>query len=166
VFQNQSLQHARVPPAIGLHPKAMAAMIQLDDGEQSQAHSCVQRCPFFASIEATQSSDKLGKCLFMTTDEHFTEAKRFVTESSPKIWQKIDNAFLEELPASVRCPRLTNSNLRDQSTKRTAAMLAQKLPDDCATASKWSSPPQLNKPPATISVNCSNNNHPALQKKG
>jgi hypothetical protein len=166
VYQNQFLQHARVLPVIGLHPKAMAAMIQLDDGEESQVYSYIRRYQFFTSIEATQLSDKLGKYLFMTTEEHFLEAKKFITDTLPKIWQKIDNTFLEELPASVRCPRLTNSNLRDESTKRTVALLAEKPPDDYTIASKWSSPPQLNKPPATISVNYSDNNYPALQKKG
>jgi hypothetical protein len=78
----------------------------------------------------------------MTTEEHFSEAKKFVTDTLPKIWQKIDNTFLEELPASVRCTRLTNSNLRDESTKRTVALLAEKPPGDCVIASKQASPPQ------------------------
>ncbi len=165
VFQNQFLAAARVLPVIGLHPKAMAATIQIGEDEPSQVLTYILQYPYFSSIEATQASESIGKYLFITTAEHFDEAKRFIIETLPKIWQQIGDTFLEELPISVRCPRLTNSNLRDESTKRTVAMLSKQPPDDATITSKWSSPPKMNKLPTSVSVNYSEANFPTLQSK-
>jgi hypothetical protein len=123
VFHNHFLSASRVLPVIGLHPKAMSARIQLGDDEPADILTYTKRYPYFTSIKATNLSESLGKYLFITTAEQFTQAKHFITETLPKIWQKIDNTFLDELPPSVRCPRLTSSNIRDESTQRTVAML-------------------------------------------
>jgi uncharacterized Zn-finger protein len=101
----------------------------------------------------------------LTTNEHFERAKRFVTETLPKIWAKLDNNFLEDLPASVHCPRLTTSNLTDAATTKTAQMLAKaRIPDAVTVASKWSTAPKINKPPTSaVVVNYSTQSFPALK---
>jgi hypothetical protein len=157
VFQNQYLSNVRVLPVIGLHPKAMKALIQLGNDEPTEVLTLIRRYPYFTSIEPTPSSESLGKYIFLTTREHFDAAKQFILLTLPKIWQQIDNNFLEELPSSVQCPRLTNSNLRDESTRKTVAMLSKSpIPDAGTIASKWSAPPQIHKLPNSVSVNYSN----------
>jgi hypothetical protein len=120
---------------------------------------------YFSSIEPTSKSEELGVYFFLTTAEHFEQAKRFVMETLPRIWAKLDNTFFEELPASVRCPRLTTSNLTDESTTKTAQMLAKAhIPDAVTVASKWSTAPKLNKPPiAAVVVNYSSQSFPATK---
>jgi hypothetical protein len=165
VFQNQFLSASRVLPVIGLHPKAMSATIQLGTDEPATVLTYIKRHPYFTSIEETNLSKQLGKYLFITTAEHFSQAKHFIIETLPQIWQKIDNTFLDALPSSVRCPRLTNSNLRDESTQHTVAMLSKAAPDDATIASKWSAPPRSNKLPTMVSVNYSDLDFPVLPKQ-
>jgi hypothetical protein len=100
----------------------------------------------------------------MTTNAMLDQAKMFITESLPQIWAQLDNTFLNELPESVKYPRLTTSNLKDASTTRTAALLlAIVAPDDATVASRWSKPPNTHRqPPRAISVNYSDKKFPDL----
>jgi hypothetical protein len=165
ILQNQFLANVRVLPVIGLHSKAMHEIIQLDDEEPTEVITLIRRYPHFTSIEPTPSSETLGKYIFLTTIDKFEVAKRFIIDTLPKIWQQINNTFLEELPSSVCCPRLTNSNLRDESTRKTVAMLSKSpLPDGATVESKWSAPPWIHKLPNSVSVNYSDNFFPELQK--
>jgi hypothetical protein len=167
VFQNQYLANVRMLPVIGLHPKAMKAILQLGEEEPAEVITLIRRYPYFTSIEPTNTSESLGKYYFVTTHEHYDQAKNFITETLPQIWQLLDETFLDELPDSVRCPRLTSSNLKDDSTRRTVAMLHNyQVPDESTIASKWSAPPQINRPPTSVSVrNYSSQDFPALPKQ-
>jgi hypothetical protein len=129
----------------------------------------VHRYPYFSSIEPTQQSEKIGKYLFITTQDKFEAAKNWINTELPQIWAALDHNFLDELPDSVQCPRLTTSNLKDATTSKTVAMLnASKVPDDATIASKWSMPPQIGRnrnPPNTITVNYTPSHFPPLPKQ-
>jgi hypothetical protein len=47
ILQNQFLANVRVLPVIGLHPKAMHAMIQLDDEEPTEVITLIRHYPSF-----------------------------------------------------------------------------------------------------------------------
>jgi hypothetical protein len=94
----------------------MTAIIQLGNDEPTKVLTLIRRYPYFTSIEPTPLSESLGKYIFLTMREHFDAAKQSILLTLPKIWQQIDNNFLEELSTSVQCPRLTNSNLHNEST--------------------------------------------------
>ena len=87
-----------------------------------------------------------------------------MTDTLPQIWATLTNTFLDELPNSVKCPRLT-SNLKDESTTRTAAMPSNaKIPDDATVQSKWSRAPKITKPPTrAVIVNYTDQNFPGLE---
>jgi type IV secretory pathway VirB10-like protein len=113
-------------------------------------------------------SEELGLYFMLTNVKDFENAKKFVTDTLPKIWAKLDNTFLNELPPSVQCPRLTTSNLKDKTTKRTAKMLAEAyIPDgEETTASKWARAPQINKPPTrAVIVNYTEDNFPEMTRQ-
>jgi hypothetical protein len=162
ILQNQYLAELRVLPVIGISPKAMNEMIQVGASPPQTVRSRLNRYSHFTSIEETTQSHELGKHLFMTTAAKFDKGKQFITNSIPQLWAKLDNAFLDELPSSVRYPRLTTSNLKDASTTRTAALLsATAIPDDITVASRWSKPPQLNQqPPKAVIVNYTDQHFP------
>jgi hypothetical protein len=164
VRQNQYLAQVRVLPVIGISPKALKEMIKLGDQEPETVLSLLNRYSHFSSIEITPQSEKLGKYLFMTTADKFEKGKQFIQHSLPQIWAKLDNTFLDELPAMVKCPRLTTSNLKDASTKKTAALLsAYRVPDDETIASHWSKPPSTRRhPPPAVTVNYSQQDFPAM----
>jgi hypothetical protein len=164
VCQNQYLENVRVLPVIGISPKALKGMITAGDSAPQTVLSLLNKYPYFTSIEITSQSEALGKYHFMTTKAMFDQAKTFITESLPQIWAQLDNTFLDEMPESVKYPRLTTSNLKDASTTRTAALLqAMAVPDDATVASKWSKPPNTHRqPPRAISVNYSEKNFPDL----
>jgi hypothetical protein len=167
VIQNHFLSEIRTLPVIGLHPKAMTQMIQLSpDDPPATMYNQLKRYLYFTSIEPTSSSHTIGKYIFLTTKDDFIQAKKFIIETLPQLWNLLDNTFLDELPASVRCPRLTNSNLRDDSTKRTVALLTMS-PEELTVVSQWTKPPTFNQLPKTVSVNYSNSdkNFPALKSK-
>jgi hypothetical protein len=88
---------------------------------------------YFTSIEATTKPEALGLYFFLTTAEQCEPGKKFITEQLPRIWAQLKNTFLEDLPESVKCPRLTTSNLRDESTTKTAKMLAKAQPTEETT---------------------------------
>jgi hypothetical protein len=137
-------------------------MIQVGESPPQTVQSLLNRYSHFTSIEETTQSHELGKYLFMTTAAKFEKGKQFITNSIPQLWAKLDNTFLDELPSSVRYPRLTTSNLKDASTTRTAALLsATAIPDDITVASRWSKPPQLNQqPPKAVIVNYTDQHFP------
>jgi hypothetical protein len=118
----------------------VGATIQLGSDEPATVLTYIKRYPYFMSIKETNLSKSLGKYLFITTAEHFSQAKRFIIDTLPQIWQKIDNTFLDALSLSIRCPRLTNSNLCNESTQRTVTMLSKAAPDNATITSKWSAP--------------------------
>jgi hypothetical protein len=110
--------------------------------------SLLNRHAHFSSIEAPAQSVSLGKYFFITTEQKYEKAKEFITDTLPEIGSRLDNTFLDELPPSVQCPRLTTSDLKELTTTRTAALLAsKKMPDAAAAASQWSKPPQANQQP-------------------
>jgi hypothetical protein len=128
----------------------------------------LNKYPYFSSIEATTKSDALRLYFFLTTNDQFDQGKKFVTEQLPKMWAKLERNFLEELPQSVKCPRLTTSNLsRDESTTKTAKMLEQAYSPEMDTGeSKWSNAPKINKPPTqAVIVNYSEQDFPALKRQ-
>jgi hypothetical protein len=104
VFQNQYLANIRILPVIGLHPKAMKAIIQLGDDDPAKVITLIRRYPYFTSIESTNSSESLGKYFFVTTTEHYNKVRLLIIDALPKIWQQLDEKVLDELPASVRYP--------------------------------------------------------------
>jgi hypothetical protein len=167
ILQNQYLTDMRILPVIGISPKALQEKVAVFDGPPQKVLTLLQQYKIFTSIDYTSKSDELGLMIFVTTSGNFDKAKEFVNESIPKIWAKLSNTFLSELPVSVQCPRLTTSNLKDASTCKTAAMLANafQVPDDATVASKWSQAPQIHKPPtAAITVNYSDSNFPELKR--
>jgi hypothetical protein len=91
---------------IGIFPKAMKEKLSAGTAPPETVLRLLNRYHYFSSIEPTSKSNELGLYFFLTTNEHFEKAKQFVIETLPKIWAKLDNNFLEDLPASVRCPRL------------------------------------------------------------
>jgi hypothetical protein len=119
---------------------------------------------YFTSIEATTKSDALGLYFFLTTAEQFKQGKKFITEQIPKIWAQLQNNFLQELPESVKCLRLTTSNLRDESTTNTAKMLTKAQPNTAENLdSKWTRAPKPDKPPTrAVIVNYSDQDFPIL----
>jgi hypothetical protein len=134
-----------VLPVIGISPKALQQHIKA--GTEAQPECLIDllnRYKYFSCIEPTTQSKKLGKYLFITMAAQFDEAKLWITTDLPQIWATLDHTFIEELPDTVQCPRLTTSNLEDATTSRTVAMLnASRVPDEVTVASKWSQPPQL-----------------------
>jgi hypothetical protein len=66
----------------------------------------------------------------------------------------------------VRCPRLTTSNLKDASTKKTPVLLsAYAVPDAATIASSWSKPPSTcRQPPKAVIVNYSQQDFPSMVK--
>jgi hypothetical protein len=164
VHQNQYLDEVKVLPVIGISPKALKETIQLGDAAPENVLSLLNRYSHFSSIEVTTQSEELGKYLFMTTTEKFEKGKQFIMHSLPLIWAKLENTFLDELPATVRCPRLTTSNLKDKSTMKTAALLsAYKVPDDATIVSQWSKPPSTRRqPPPAVIVNYSEQDFPSM----
>jgi hypothetical protein len=134
-----------------------------------KAYRCPQPIPIFSSIEPTPQSEKIGKYLFITTQDKFEAAKNWINTELPQIWVALDHNFLDELPDSVQCPCLTTSNLKDATTSKMVAMLnASKVPDDATIASKWSMPPQIGRnknPPNTITVNYTPSHFPTLPKQ-
>jgi hypothetical protein len=127
-----------VLPVIGISRKALKEKITVgNDPEPMSVLNVLNRQP-------TPQSDTIGKYFFLTTNDQFTQAKEFITNTLPQLWAKFDNTFLHELPASVQVPRLTTSNLKDASTVRTAKLLsyvAVDIPDNAAANSKWAKPP-------------------------
>jgi hypothetical protein len=103
----------------------------------------------------------------MTTEADYNNGKKFIIETLPKIWTRLKNTFLSELPPSLRCPRLTTSHLRDETTAKTAKMFSNAITSDETTASsKWSQAPRENRPPTRqVTVNYTENNFPELRKK-
>jgi hypothetical protein len=164
VYQNQYLDEVKVLPVIGISPKALKETIQLGAADPETVLSLLNRYSHFSSIEITTQSEDLGKYLFMTTTDKFEKGKQFIMHSLPLIWAKLENTFLDELPATVRCPRLTTSNLKDKSTMKTAALLsAYKVPDDATIASQWSKPPSTRRqPPNAVIVNYSQQDFPSI----
>jgi hypothetical protein len=164
ILQNQYLDEVRSLPVIGISPKALQQKITTGTGPAETVLSLLNRYHYFSSIEPTTKSEELGLYFFLTTGEKFDQGMRFVTTTLPKIWAKLDNTFLDELPASVRCPRLTTSNLSDDNTTNTAKMLTNVfIPDDVTVASKWSRAPRINKPPTkSVVVNYDHDSFPAL----
>jgi hypothetical protein len=76
-------------------------------------------------------SEKLGKYLFRTMSAQFEAAKQWINSDLPKIWAELDHTFLDELPTTVQCPRLTTSNLKDTTTSKMVAMQnASRIPDE------------------------------------
>jgi hypothetical protein len=142
--------------------------IQFGEDTPERLIDVLNRYEYFSSIESTSLSRKIGKYLFITTNEKFEAAKTWITQDLPKIWAELDHNFLDELPTSVQCPRLTTSNLKDASTSRTVAMLnAARVPDNATVVSKWSQPPKIGQnkhPPTTMTVNCTPTDFPDLNK--
>jgi hypothetical protein len=58
-----------------------------------------------------------------------------------------------------------HEKVRDDSTKRTVALLNKMSPEELTVVSQWKSPPTFNKLPTTVSVNYSDKNFPALKSK-
>ena len=138
----------RILPVIGISPKALEQEVSVFGAPNQTVENLLLQYKLFSSIEPTSKSDELGLHFFVTTSETFDKAKDFIIKTVPKIWAKLDNTFLSELPSSVKVPRLTTSNLKDSATTRTAALLANAIESDDATiASKWSNAPKLNRPP-------------------
>jgi hypothetical protein len=125
-------------------------MITAGNSAPQTVLSLLNRYSYFTSIETTSQSDALGKYHFMTTKVMFDQLKTFITDLLPQIWAQLDNTFLDELPESVKYPRLTTSNLNNASTTRTAALLqAIAVPNDTTVASRWSKPPNSHTSTAT-----------------
>ena len=164
ILQNKYLLAMRILPVIGISPKALEQEVSVFGAPNQTVENLLLQYKLFSSIEPTSKSDELGLHFFVTTSENFDKAKDFIIETVPKIWAKLDNTFLSELPSSVKVPRLTTSNLKDSATTRTAALLANAIESDDATiASKWSNAPKLNRPPTTaVIVNYSDVNFPPM----
>jgi hypothetical protein len=166
-LQNIYLAQVRVLPVIGLHPKAMQELIQAGESPPETVWKLINRYPQFSSIEATGKSDALGLYFFMTNEANYKNGKEFIIQMLPKIWTRLKNTFLSELPPSVRCPRLATSHLRNEATAKTAKMFSNAITSDDATlGSKWSQAPRENRPPTRqVTVNYTENNFPELRKK-
>jgi hypothetical protein len=145
----------------------MQESIQAGDPPPETVWKLLNIYPQFSSIEATGESEALGLHFFMTTEADYSNGKQFIIEKLPKIWTRLKNTFLSELPPSVRCPRLTTSHLRDETTAKTAKMFSNAITSDEATSgSKWSQAPRENRPPTRqVTVNYTENNFPELRKK-
>jgi hypothetical protein len=168
-MQNQYLAEAIALPVIGVSPKALKEVIDLENGQPpATLLEILDRYPQFTSIEATPQSATIGKYFFMTTSEKKEQGKTFITDTLPNLWAKLSNTFLTNFPSSVNCPRLTTSNLKDAATVRTAkllATLASDIPDDLTANSKWSKPPQFRQqPPRAVTVNYTEANFPSMTK--
>jgi hypothetical protein len=168
ILHNQFLSNIRAIPVIGISPKALQQSIQFGEDAPERLIDVLNRCEYFSSIEATSQSGKIGKYLSITTNEKFEAAKTWITQDLPKIWAELDHNFLDKLPTSVQCPRLTTSNLKDASTSRTVAMLnAARVPDNATVVSKWSQPPKIGRnkhPPTTMTVDYTPTDFPDLKK--
>jgi hypothetical protein len=144
ILHNQFLSNTRAIPVIRISPKALQHSIQFGEDAPERLIDVLNRYEYFSSIESTSLSGKIGKYLFITTNEKFEAAKTWITQDLPKIWAELDHNFLDELPTLVQCPRLTTSNLKDASTSRTVAMLnTAHVPDNATIISKWSQPPKI-----------------------
>jgi hypothetical protein len=169
VLQNQYLANVSALPVIGILPKALQQQIKLGAESPERLIDVLNRYKYFSSIKPTSQSEKLGTYFFMTTSAQFEAAKQWINSELPKIWAELDHTFLDELPTSVQCPRLTTSNLKDATTSKTVIMLnASRIPDEVTVASKWSQPPQRKgcncNPPKAITVNYTPTDFPDLQK--
>jgi hypothetical protein len=168
ILHNQFLSNTRAIPVIGISPKALQQSIQFGEDAPERLIDVLNRYEYFSSIESTSLSGKIGKYLFITTNKKFEAAKTWIIQDLPKIWAELDHNFLDELPTSVQCPRLTTSNLKDASTSRTVAMLnAARVPDNASIVSKWSQPPKIGRnkyPPTTMTVNYTPTDFPDLNK--
>ena len=162
ILQNKYLLAMRILPVIGISPKALEQEVSVFGAPSQTVENLLLQYKLFSSIEPTSKSDELGLYFFVTTSDNFDKAKEFIMETVPKIWAKLDNTFLTDLPTSVKVPRLTTSNLKDSATTRTANLLANAIESDDATiASKWSNAPKLNRTPTTaVIVNYSDTNFP------
>jgi hypothetical protein len=165
VLQNQFLSNICTLPVIGISPKALQQPITLGASDPERLIDVLNRYKLFTSIEPTVQSDKLGKHLFITASEQFDAAKQWIHTDLPLIWAELDHNFLDELLASIQCPRLATSNLTDDTTSRTVAMLnASRVPDDATVTIKWSKPPQIGQyrqPRTANTVNYTTDNFPA-----
>jgi hypothetical protein len=127
-----------------MSPKALKEKIQTAGKENSDETvlELILRHRHFTSVEPTTKSEELGPCFFMTAGPHFDKVKEFITAQIPSVWEKLDNTFLDELPPTVKCPRLTTSNLKNEATSKCAAWLSKAtVADDEDTLSQWSKAP-------------------------
>jgi hypothetical protein len=167
ILQNKYLDEVRNIPVIGISPKALKENITIGKSATQTVLSLLNQYHYFTSIEPTSKSDELGLYFFLTTNENFDKGKQFIRETLPKIWAQLDNTFLDELPTSVKCPRLTTSNLKDESTSKTALMLAKaEIPNTDTVTSKWSHAPRINRPPTkAVIVNYTEQDFPNLKSQ-
>jgi hypothetical protein len=169
VLQNQYLANVSALPVIGISPKALQQPITLGEAAPERLIDVLNRYKQFSSIEPTPQSDKLGKYIFITTAAQFDTAKAWINSDLPQIWAELDKNFLDELPTSVKCPRLTTSNLKDATTSRTVAMLNDsRIPDEVTVAAKWSKPPQIGRHRSSNTASIATYTHdefPELEKK-
>jgi hypothetical protein len=165
ILQNKYLDEVRNIPVIGISPKALQETITIGQSGPQTVLNLLNQYHYFTSIEPTSKSDELGLYFFLTTSENFDKGKQFIKETLPKIWTRLNNTFLDELPPSVKCPRLTTSNLKDDSTSKTALMLAKaEIPDTDNVSSKWSHAPRINRPPTkAVIVNYTEQDFPNLK---
>jgi hypothetical protein len=145
----------------------MKETLKIGQQPEQTVMKLLNKYQYFTSIKATIKSEALGLYFFLTTAEQCESGKKFITEQLPRIWAQLKNTFLEDLPESVKCPRLTTSNLRDESTTNTANMLAKAQPTEETTGeSKWNTSPKLNKPPTrAVIVNYSEQDFPNLSNR-
>jgi hypothetical protein len=168
ILQNKHLAEMRIIPVVGVSRKALQETIRVGNSPPQSVINLILKYKYFTSIEPTSKSTEIGLYFFVTTATLFDQAKQFTVETIPKIWSKLENNFLDELPPSIKCPRLTTSNLKDAATSRTADPLANSIiSDDASNATKWSNAPH--RPPTqAVIVNYSDNNFPSLpaQRRG
>jgi hypothetical protein len=170
VIQNHFMASACALPVIGVSPKALTQFVKIGEAAPEQMLKVILHYPHFTSLEETYKSKELGMYMFFTTKPKLEEAKQFINKILPHLWSRLENDFLHKLPASVKLPRLTTSNLTDASTIRTDGIIAAKahrhIPADVTIVSQWSKPPNLQKlPPKAVIVNYTDEHFPELATK-
>jgi hypothetical protein len=98
ILQNEYLTDLRILPVIGISPKALEQQVSVFNGPSQSVHSLLLQYKLFTSLKPTTKSEELGMYFFVTTGPKFDKAKQFIIETVPKIWAKLDNTFLNELP--------------------------------------------------------------------
>ena len=92
----------QILPVIGISPKVLEQEASVFGAPKQTVQNLLLLYKLFTSIEPTSKSDELGLHFFVTTSANFDKAKDFITETVPKIWAKLDNTFLSDLPSSVK----------------------------------------------------------------
>jgi hypothetical protein len=144
----------------------MKEALSIDEAPAQTVLSVLNKYHYFTSIEPTSKSEELGLYLFLSTSKHFDQDKRIITDTLPKMWAKLENNVHNELSATVRCPRLTTSNLKDDFMTKTAKMLAvAEIPNTDTDKSKWSRAPKIHKPPTRAVIVNSEQHFPPSKAK-